>query len=400
MSKSLDSRRLLERFCARADLVTDDPYDIWKTPFGFSVKDLFNRRRALGLLPAATMALFDMFVNNRARLFYTAQEYPIVRALAALTLLNVSEQHDDPALRTQALTHLHWLRDHTCRGYSGPCWGLGFRYAVSAGLVYDENMPLTTMTPYPLEAFVRYTRLTGDVQFVSVIRGIYAFFDKDVQVMEETSDYVVLSYAAMHDRRVINAQSYSMLSLSLLLPYLNPDERQRASIRIKKLYNYIARNQREDGSWLYSPEGCSFIDCFHSCIVLKNLEKTRRLFELPEVAAVISRGYAYLKTNFKVERTGLFKRFTVANKPSMVRYDLYDNAEMLNLAILRGDQSLVATLAPAIAKQFVKGETIFSQIDFMGIRRNRNMLRWAVMPYIYALTQLPIEGGSKNVSSI
>ena len=388
MSKSLDSQSLLERFCARAELVTDDPYDIWKTPLGFRVKDLFNRQRTLGVLPAAALTLFDTFVNNRARLFYAAQEYPIVRALAAMVLLNSAERHDSPSLRTHALTHLKWLRDHACRGYSGPCWGLGFRYAVSAGLVYDENMPLTTMTPYALEAFVRYTTLTGDLQFVPVIQGIHAFFDRDVQVMEETPEHIVLSYAALRDRRVINAQSYSLLSLGLLLPYITSEEQQRASVRIQKLYAYVVRNQRADGSWLYSPEGDSFIDCFHSCIVLKNLEKARRLVDLPAVEAVIARGYAYLLKSFRVERTGLFKRFTVSNKPSLVRYDLYDNAEMLNLAILRGDHTLVESLKAAIDKHFVKGDVIFSQIDFLGLRRNRNMLRWAVMPYLYALSQL------------
>jgi hypothetical protein len=122
--------------------------------------------------------------------------------------------------------------------------------------------------------------------------------------------------------------------------------------------------------------------------VLKNLEKTRRLVGLPGVEAVIGRGYAYVVGNFRVKETGLFKRFSVANKPSLVRYDLYDNAEMLNLAILLGDSSLVEALLPAIAMNFIRGHDIFSQIDFFGIRRNRNHLRWAVMPYLYALSQL------------
>jgi len=72
----------------------------------------------------------------------------------------------------------------------------------------------------------------------------------------------------------------------------------------------------------------------------------------------------------------------------LVRYDLYDNAEMLNLAILRGDTTLIESLPPLIEKKFMKGDDIFSQIDFLGVRRNRNHLRWAVMPYLYALSQL------------
>ena len=62
-----DRLKLIERICARDDLTTDDPYDIWKTSPGFLVKDLFNRHRYIGLLPAAVLTLVDTFINNTAR---------------------------------------------------------------------------------------------------------------------------------------------------------------------------------------------------------------------------------------------------------------------------------------------------------------------------------------------
>jgi len=383
-----DRLKLIERICARNDLRTDDPYDIWKTRPGFVVKDLYNRHPRVGMLPAALLTLVDTYLNNGLRWGYQAQEYPIVRALAALALLNLHEREASASLLAVVRCHLDWLRHNVTRGYSGPCWGIGFRQPISAGLIYAADLPLSTMTPYPLEAFVRFHRLSGDDSVVPVIRGIYEFFSRDLCVMEEADDYLVTSYAAMRDRRVVNAVSYVMYSLSLLLPYLTPGDQQQASGRISKLYGYVRRSQRSDGSWLYSPDGRSFVDCFHSCIVLKNLEKTRRTVDLPEVEPVISRGYAYVVENFRVKGSGLFRRFSVANKPSLVRYDLYDNAEMLNLAILRGDTTLIESLPPLIEKKFMKGDDIFSQIDFLGVRRNRNHLRWAVMPYLYALSQL------------
>ncbi len=383
-----DRLQLVERFCARDDLATYDPYDIWKTRLGFLVKDLFNRNRHLGVLPAAALTLFDTFINNDARLFYAKHEYPIVRAWAALALMNLHEREPSPRLLAVVRRHLEWLREHASPGYSGPCWGIGFRQPISAGLIYEADLPLSTMTPYPLEAFVRYHRLTGDDGVVPVIQGIHAFFDRDIQVMEESDDHLVTSYSALRDRRVVNAVSYVMFSLGLLLPYLTPGQQDRAGGRIARLYRYLQCSQRPDGSWLYSPDGQSFVDCFHSCIVLKNLERTRRSFDLPGVEAVIAPGYAYLQAHFRVEETGLFKRFSVANKPSLVRYDLYDNAEILNLAILRGDSTLIKSLVPAIEKQFVQGDDIYSQVDFLGFRRNRNHLRWAVMPWLYARSQL------------
>lgn len=388
MPRLEDRRKLIERICVRDDLTTDDPYDIWKTRPGFLVKDLYNRHRRIGTLPAAALTLVDTLANNGARWGYQAQEYPVVRALAAQALMNLHEREASPHLMAAVRVHLDWLREHASPGYSGPCWGIGFRQPISAGLIYAADLPLSTMTPYALEAFVRFHGLTGDDSVVPVIRGIHGFFSRDLKVMEETDDYLVMSYGAMRDRRVVNAASYVLYSLSLLLPYLAAGDEQQARERICKLYRYVERSQRADGSWLYSPDGQSFVDCFHSCMVLKNLEKARRTVDLPGAPAVIARGYAYLKENFRVKENGLFKRFSVANKPSLVRYDLYDNAEMLNLAILLGDSALVESLPPVIDKNFVSGEDIFSQIDFLGIRRNRNHLRWAVMPYLYALSQL------------
>jgi hypothetical protein len=145
-------------------------------------------------------------------------------------------------------------------------------------------------------------------------------------------------------------------------------------------------NQKANGSWLYSPDERSFIDCFHSCIVLKNLIKTNSLVALSGSGEIVERGYGFLKSNFMVREKGLFKRFALANKPSLVLFDLYDNSEMLNLAFMMGDTKLVHSLDQHIAEAFVRGNDIYSRIDCFGLRHSRNTLRWAVMPYFYALS--------------
>lgn len=388
MTRSHSRLQLVERYCARNDLATYDPYDIWKTAAGFAVKDLFNRHRLLGLAPAAALTLFDTYINNEVRCFYKPQEYAIVRAWAALSLLNFHGRKGSPNLLPLVRGHLDWLRENSCRGYSGPCWGLGFRQAIAPGLVYGADMPLSTMTPYPLEAFVRYHQASGDDAVLPVILGIHDFFDRDIQVMEETDDYLVTSYAAMRDRRVVNAVSYAMYSLALLLPYVGPAAEEQTRTRIRKLYRYLEVSQRPGGSWLYSPDGPPFIDCFHSCIVLKNLVRADALAGLPGARALIARGYDYLLAAFRAPGTGLFRRFALENKPSLVRFDLYDNAEVMNLAILMGDKVLAAAIADAIERRFRRGSNIYSQIDCFGLRHNRNTLRWAVMPYLHALSAL------------
>ena len=89
-----------------------------------------------------------------------------------------------------------------------------------------------------------------------------------------------------------------------------------------------------------------------------------------------------------IPTTGLFRRFSLGNKPSLVGFDLYDNAEAINLAVLMDDRELADAVAAAIEKWFGHGRQYLSQIDCLGLRHNRNTLRWAVMPCLYALSAL------------
>ncbi|MEO8052979.1 MAG: hypothetical protein ABI833_21435, partial [Acidobacteriota bacterium] len=379
---------LIERFCTGSDLSTGDPYDIWKTACGFQVKQFYNRHSWAGLAPAATLTVFDTFVNNGMRIGYRRQEYAIVRALAVLCLLNRYEEGGQQNLLACAGRHLDWLIENSCGGPKNCCWGLGFAYGAGPTVVYNADTPLSTMTPYALEAMVRYAEVTGDERLPGAIDRIFTFFDRDIQVMAEDRESMATSYGPFRDRIVINALSYTMYSLALALPYVGRPPQPRTAEKIGKLYRYIQREQRPDGSWFYSPQGRSFIDCFHSCIVLKNVFKTNQLMRLPGAEDLIAAGYAYVKSAFFDEKCRLFRRFSLANKPSIVRFDLYDNAEALNLAVLLGDRDLAVTLLASIRAEFCRGRDVYSQIDQTGTRRNRNTLRWAVLPFLHAASQM------------
>jgi len=205
--------------------------------------------------------------------------------------------------------------------------------------------------------------------------------------MEESDLYLSTSYANFKDRVAYNAVSYTMYSLSLTATFIADAKKVSLQKKILKLYNFLVEGQNEDGSWFYAPQQESFIDCFHSCFVLKNIFKTGLLVYLPEVGRVLSSGYAYLKSNLYDDKTGLFRRFALKNKPGVIQFDLYDNAEMLNLALLLGDGDLVDRLVNSIFLYFVAGKgRIYTKIDLFGFKRDLNTLRWAVMPFIYALS--------------
>lgn len=363
-----------------------DPYDVWMTDFGISIKQLYNSNKLLGILPAAAVTIWDQLINNSARIGYKKQEYPTARATAALTLLNLYQTSGKKEHLEFAKKHIDWLIENTCKGYSGLCWGLGFKWAAGDDLDYDQNTPFSTHTPYVLEAIHKYVKITADPGYVEHIKSIFNFYENDVQIMYEDTETMATSYGPEKDRLVTNAVSYSLYAYAIFLQYV-PEKEVLVKEKIRKLYNFIRSKQRADGSWLYEPDNPdSFIDCFHSCFVLKNIYKADQRINLPDAKNVLDSGYAYIKENFFNPKQKLFKRFTLSNKPSIIKFDLYDNAEMLHLAVLLGDTDLVNSLNATLLDKFVSEDSIYSVIDFFNLKGNKNTLRWAAIPYLYALS--------------
>lgn len=372
--------------CMLQDLSCSDPYDIWMTDFGIQVKSLFNKNKYLGILPAAGVTLFDHFLNNNSRLFYEKREYPTARAMATLALLNLYKKENKEEFLQGAKLHLDWLIENTCTGYAGLCWGLGFKWAAGEGLDYNENTPFSTHTPYALEAIHSYVQITKDAKYVKYIKSIFDFYENDIKVLLENETEMATSYGPSKDRLVTNAVSYTMYAYAIFLGYFT-DKEDIIKEKIGKLYNFIKNRQRSDGSWLYSPEDeNSFIDCFHTCFILKNIHKSNQIVSLKDAKKTINMGYDYLKLNFYEPQDGLFKRFSLSNKPSIVKYDLYDNAEFQHLATLLRDFDFAQKLAASIDAKFTKGGDIYSVIDVFNFRKNKNTLRWAKMPFLYALS--------------
>lgn len=379
-------RLIANQFC-RDSLASADPYDIWKTKAGIRTRKMFYRSKLLGLIPAGIMSIYDYYLNNSLRKGYHEQEYPIVRALAALSLLNLHQQQDsNDQYLIYAKKHIDWLIENYSKGYQGYCWGLGFNWVYSHDKTYSINTPFSTHTPYPLEAIVKYYQLTQDESILSIIKSVYAFLEQDLQVMHDTPEQLAYSYSTEKDRVITNANAYIMYMYALLQPFL-PEKNKVIEDRVTRIYQFIISHQQADGAWLYTPgDELSFIDCFHSAFVIKNIFKTNQLIKLNNANANIKQGYDYLLKDFFVSKDGLFKRFSKENKISIVKYDLYDNAEMLNLANLLEEHETAKALSQSIQEHFFDDDEIGSTIDLFGNIKNKNQLRWAVAPYLYALS--------------
>ncbi len=379
----------IESYLLEDSLATYDPYDIWITKFGQRVKQFYYAHNRLGIAPAGALTIYDYYLNNRIRLGYKKLEYPLVRAQAVLTLLELYKQNPKAIYLEYAKKHIDWLLEHSCKGYSGYCWGLNYDWVYSAEKTYNSNMPFSTHTPYPLEAMVRYFQLTNDKTLIAPIESVFNFFEKDIKIMVDESNMLALSYGVERDRVATNATSYGIYCYSLLLEFF-PEKEEYIKDKINRLYTFLVEMQQEDGSWLYSPyDENTFIDTFHSAFIMKNIFKTDKIVPLDGSKEVISKGYRYLLVHMFNSDKNLFKRFSKSNRVSIIKFDLYDNAEMLHLAKLLKDEVLVEKLELSIRENFItKDGQIASVIDIFGSLKNINHLGWAVVQYLYAVAKV------------
>jgi len=104
---------------------------------------------------------------------------------------------------------------------------------------------------------------------------------------------------------------------------------------------FVVDAQQANGAWPYAVDGKdAFIDNFHTCFVMKNLFKTAQ--KIPDqhtsrdLLLAVQRGYTFYK-QFLLDQDGQPRPFAKTQRPSLVRRELYDYAEGINLAsLMRG----------------------------------------------------------------
>ena len=381
----MKSEKIIEKYLLNDDMSSFDIYDIWKTKIGYLIKKGYNSNKFLYLLPAAILTVFDYFINNNLKFFYKRQEYPIVRAQASIALLNLYRNKQKKIFLDYAKKNIEWLLKNYSTGFSGLCWGLNFTWPVDKKLEYDANEPFTTHTPYVLEAIDLYIELTNDRSFEIYIKKIFDYYENDVKVIIENDEFLAISYGTTHDRVITNAVSYTLFAYTIFSKYIDNTKIEK---KIIKLYNFIKINQLKNGAWFYMPnEKNSFIDCFHTCFVLKNLIKSNHLKKVNGADVTIKKGLNYLLENFYDNKFGLFKRFSISNKPSIVKFDLYDNAETLNLFHLLDKNDDFKRLNKSIVKNFFFKDDIYSIVDVFNNKKFKGTLRWAIIPYLRAISK-------------
>ncbi len=196
----------------------------------------------------------------------------------------------------------------------------------------------------------------------------------------------------------VNANAYAAFAYALHSRHGRPDLQDVARDKAKRLAQWVISRQRDNGSWLYysDDDTGNFIDCFHSCFVMKNLIKVGHLLTDVSgmVTAAIALGRAYVRKELYDEEFVLCRRFAKRDIRDPYRWDLYDQAEYLGLMIDMGEIEKAKSFARRVEDKFQIAEHWYCRIDVFGRRWGRGFLRWGIAPYWYHKTRLDrvIEG--------
>lgn len=361
-----------------------DPYDLWMTDLGVEVRRQFYRGKLSGKLAAVAIAFADWTAPGLSRSLVRSEGIVCPITVAQLILLNPQV---DPAEALAVLLDCA-VPD---RGTYGLAWGLGFPWMSKNGF-YSPGIPFITHSPYAMEALLSLSRSTEVAdQALESFRDTWPFLET-LHVMHDTKSELALSYAPVQEPRiVINANAYAAFAFALHSKY-NDRAGLGALERVNRLVNYVISQQREDGSWFYYADSApgNFIDCFHSCFVLKNLLKIDALGLGVEadIDQAVSRGKAYLDDHFFDEKRGLVQRFTQRDIKDPYVWDLYDQAEYLGLMIDCGDLERAERLHHQVCSDFSDGDNWYCRLDWFGRKWGRNFARWGIVPFHYQAARL------------
>ncbi len=370
-----------------------DPYDLWMTSPGIYARDHFYQGHLRGKVLSAAIALADwVFPRSSRRVLMVGRRvYPIT--LAQWIGMSRIDRPEDARRFVQELE-----RCAACNTPDSVSWGLGFPWMSKNGL-YGPETPFVTHTPYVMEALLHLGRIGGEEgeRALSLFDRTLPFLDS-LKVMQESGEVLALSYAPVEEPRiVVNANSYAAFALALHLKRKREksggsDDIADLEDRVCRLVRWVVSQQNEDGSWYYyaDTDPGNFIDCFHSCFVLKNLGKVAR--EVPETTEIsreaLVKGSRFVREAFFDPAARLARRFTLRDIKDPFVWDLYDQAEYLGMLIDESDYESAVQLTRCVRDRFMSGGQFYCKIDIFGRRWGKNFYRWGIMPFLYQESRL------------
>ena len=368
-----------------------DPYDPWTSSFGVIIKKGYYQGSIFGKLSAIFLGTIDWIAPHAIRILLrsTPRLYPIV---VAQTILRGSVEGTINRNDAQLLLETLKATAVDPSNNSNWAWGLGFSWMSKNGL-YDPDVPFVTHTPYVMEALLQ---LAGHekvkLEAMTTFNSTWDFLQSLI-VMQSSPDKLALSYAPKDEPRiVVNANSYAAFAYALHAHYGLAEIRQESLDKTLLLVKWIVAWQNSDGSWPYyaDKDPGNFIDCFHTCFVIKNLFRIRKLCPcIPlNIDDAITKGWNFLNAQFYVAEHGLCRRFLYRDIKDPYVWDLYDQAEYLGLLIDLGLIHEACRFSAGVESRFKKRGDWYCRIDIFGRLWGKGFSRWGITSMKYNLSRL------------
>lgn len=365
-----------------------DPYDLWSVPFFGKWKVAAIQGSKLGYAVSGFAAVMDLLfpLTTRKLIGAEKQGYSHIDAMAILGGFYANNCH----------TFLSHAQASSISVGDGVGWGYPFDwYSKRApnGVYKKNTLPFITITPYVMEALVANKLRDCKEDAMQLFHNTWGFLEA-LQVCYCSDTELALSYAPVDEPMiVVNANSYAAWAYAMHFKY-GENNRQAVSIdKSVRLLRWVVGQQEKDGRWYYFANGAggNFIDCFHSCMVVRNILKTKKLLGNVSESTdeAIDKGWRFIKEGFFDDGKGLCRRFVEAKtKDPLYRWDIYDQAEYLGLLLDFGYIDEARLFRDRVTSVFKTGEDWFCRIDIFGRRWGKNFLRWGIVPFWYQSARL------------
>jgi len=326
-----------------------DWWDMWGISFGGWAKTLYVKNKLLGSLFVLPILILDFIYPDYRKFFVEKRSFPISYAHLGMSYLNLYTKLKDNEYLKKAENLVPELLKMASPQVKDLGWGMKLQWMTIEGLVPTDT-PCNTQTSYVYEFFVQLYNLTKKEEYLDYLAKIARHVSNDFPDWCLEDDMLVSSYTTIDKRRVVNANSYRMyILIEAGKRFDNPEYLNKGISTMK----YVLSRQNLDGSWPYSEDEL-FVDCYHTCFVLKNLYKVNKILgnsysDLIDKA--IDKGVSYyLAKMFDSNKYPI--PFSVQQRITIFKYDSYDLAESIGL----------------LADLNIEPELMFHLIDFAKVK--------------------------------
>ncbi|MCU0645505.1 MAG: hypothetical protein MUC94_14770 [bacterium] len=281
-------------------------------------------------LRTMTTQLLRLFPIALHGYFNEKKLHPKAAALFARAFLNLHEITSEQKYYEKALFFLEWLIAH--RSAQSKHFSIGNLHQLSMKTYQaSPDTPSPLITCFAVEAFISAYEASQDEKFFEAAESGIKFFLEELPLRKVSATECFFVYHSNNEQFIPNAPA----AISGTLSRFYGISKEPSLLRIiKNNFNYIAKSQNSDGSWLYHPDS-RYVDNFHTAFILEALAKFQYYTSDNSFETVLSKGLAfYLKTFFTSTWKPIHKKRSgfPSNADSLLtKIDLRDIAMGLSL---------------------------------------------------------------------